>query len=215
MSFYLLDNPNPNGKFYKPGPRTQCPHGKGIHLIVVHTAENLPDWTPPDQGAEKVARYASTTTRSVSWHATVDSDSIIEMLPDSYVAYHVRSYNYCSLGVEIATAAARWVGSPWEWREAILLNTARVVATWCKAHDIPVKRIDRVAANAGLKGIVAHADLDPERRTDPGGSFPWDWFLARVLEFVRGGPTGKHEAGPLTDLELVDVRRMLQWWKDR
>ena len=47
---WLLDHPNPNGTNYYTS-RTQP-----IRLIVVHTAEVLPDFTPPDRGAEAVAR---------------------------------------------------------------------------------------------------------------------------------------------------------------
>lgn len=172
--WYLLSNPNPAGNFWYPTRKDP------VRLIVVHTAESLPDFNPPDMGAENVARYASTTTRHVSWHATVDSDSTIMMLPDSYTAWHVRGYNSQSLGVEMATQASKWLASPDAWRYAILGRTADLVRSWCEKFDIPARRLTRDQADAGEKGIVAHATLDPTRRTDPGPAFPWAWFIASV-----------------------------------
>lgn len=38
------------------------------------------------------------------------------------------------------------------------------------------------ALYAGLRHIVSHAKLDPQRRSDPGRQFPWDEFGAQVLQ---------------------------------
>lgn len=194
---YLLDNPNPNGSWFYP-IRNECKHGRGLHLIVVHTAENLPDWDGSDEGAEKVARYAATTSRKVSWHSTVDSDSTIRMLPDSYTAWHASSYNRCSLGIEIATQAAKWTGSPEAWRYAILRNAAKVVGEWCRAHGIQPIRIPKSVADAGGRGIIAHGDLDPTRRTDPGAAFPWNWFIDEVKKHTQAGVEKTPIVGPIS-----------------
>ena len=188
---WLVDtSPNTHGPKHYTG-RRECRHGYAPgdlpHLVVVHTAESLPDWTPPDYGAENVAAYASSTHRDVSWHATVDSDSAIRMLPDTYTGWHVRGYNSCSVGVEIATQAHQWTNAPTEWVEAIVDRAARVVADWCQRHNIPAQRI--TAAGATGRGIVAHSDLDPSRRFDPGSAFPWDQFLTRVQHHL-GAPIG-------------------------
>ena len=203
--YHLLDHPNPHGPNYYTQRRT-CRHGitGRPHLIVVHTAEVLPDFDPPDYAAERVVNYASTTTRSVSWHSTVDSDSIIPTLPDEYVGFHVKGFNTCSLGMEYGTQAAAWWKTPWEWREPTLLNGARQVADWCKKWDITVKHLTRAEVDEGWGGIVGHDVLDPDRRTDPGESFPWDWFIERVEEF-------RWEASddPLTPEERRAVRRII------
>lgn len=167
MSFYLLDHPGPNvTKWY-------TTRRKPIQIIVIHTAENLPDFTPPDKGAENVARYGAATSRQVSWHATVDSDSIIPMLPASYTAFHVRGYNSLSLGVECATQARKWSEAPPEWVDKVITNLSDVVREWGEQFQIPYHRIARVNVDNGRRGLVAHADLDPGRRTDPGEDFPW------------------------------------------
>ena len=176
MTYWLLEHPNPAGPFYHPT------RNNPIRIIVLHTAENLPDFIPTDTGAEAVAHYASTTTRAVSWHATVDSDSIIDMLPDSYTAFHVRNYNSIGLGVEMATRANSWATAPDVWVEAVISNLADVVRSWAEAYDIPYRRLTRVQVDAGEKGVVGHATLDPTRRSDPGQDFPWDILWARLAQ---------------------------------
>ena len=174
MSFYLHDNPNPNGKFYYDSRRT-CQHGYARpHLIVLHSAENLPDFDPPDMGAESVARYASETQRKVSWHTTIDSDSTIHMLPYKATAWHVRGYNRCSVGIEIATQHDKWLHAPLPWLHDVYDNVADELARISAATDIPM--VD-VRGDASKKGVTTHSVLDPSRRKDPGKAFPFDWVV--------------------------------------
>lgn len=177
MSYYLLDHPGTH-HYYET-------RRKPIRLIVVHTAEGVIDLTPPDLSAEALANYGATTTRSVSWHSSVDSDSIIPMLPDTYTAWHVRNYNSESLGVEIAYRASLW-GNNLTYEEFVLANLSDVVARWCLDHEIPAVRLTMAQVNEGAKGIVSHATLDPLRRTDPGALFPWPKFLELVSQKIGG-----------------------------
>lgn len=184
--FWLLDHPNANGPFFHTS-RITCKHGitpdKLPHLIVVHTAESLPDYTDLDTSGESLAKYATTTARSVSWHSTVDSDSTIPMIPDTYVGAHVINYNRCSVGMELATQAHRWVelsiAAP-EWYANIMSNAANQVAWWCKSYNISAVRLTKAQVDGGARGIISHAALDPTRRSDPGADFAWDRFISDV-----------------------------------
>jgi hypothetical protein len=177
MSFYLLDNPNPTG------PNFRTYRRDSIRLIVLHTAEVLPDYDPPDTTAEWLAKYAATTTRDVSWHVSVDSDSTIYMLPDHYTAWHVRGYNDTGLGVEMCTQHFRWWQNP-KYDLDLMKNTAQVCAKWALLHGIPVRKITAYEAQKGKKGFIGHSDLDPTRRKDPGPAFPWDIFLNLVRDYT-------------------------------
>lgn len=185
MKYYLIENENNHGKLRKNGK-----HGwyyptrkKGIQGIVIHTAEGAP--------AENVAKYFTFNTRPASAHAVVDESIIINLLPDTAVAFHVRENNSKTLGLEIAYWAHKW-GENLQLEDMLLNNAAK----WCRKkaleHDIPITRLNKSSWAKGQKGFMAHSDLDPSRRTDPGDEFPWDKFLSYVAgekpEFKRQAP---------------------------
>lgn len=188
MSMYLYDHQNihaptrSNGLKFWGYPSRR----KNVALIVIHTAESLPDIQGIDMGAENVARFGSTMTRPASWHVVVDSDTTVDCLPDEATAFHVRGYNSRALGIELATRAHDWRTLPAGWRDAILYRAAEVVSRWCKTHTIPPIRITKEQADQGERGIIAHADLDSRRRTDPGKDFPWIEFLDLVVSISEG-----------------------------
>ncbi len=192
MTFYLYENQNPNApirsnglRFWgQPQRRTPAPQ-----IIVVHTAENLPDFTPPDTGAESIARYFATTSRPVSTQSVTDSDSTIRLLPDEAVAYQVRNYNTISWGIEIATQAAKWRDIPAWHREALMRRAAAECARVATRYDIPVTFLTRAQVDAGVRGFTGHTNLDPTRRTDPGFTpAQWQQFLTYVHE-AKGAAT--------------------------
>lgn len=209
MGYRLLDKPNPNGPFYYTSRRT-CPHGVPAdqlpHLIVIHAAESEPDISGADTGAEGVANYASTTTRPVSWHETIDSDSSLPMLPDSYVAFHVRGYNTCSVGCEIATRAHKWPELPDWWKAAVYRNVAAWVDRKSRAHNIPKRLITRAEADAAGRGVIGHNRLDPTRRTDPGANFDWDAVLTQEEDMYARNDNAPSDA----DVKWLQAR--LNWW---
>lgn len=180
--FYLLDHQNPHAPVRGDGRRFwgYSSRNQRARVGVVHSAENLPDFEPPDTGAEAVADYGATLDRQASWHDTVDSDTRIRMLPWEYTAFHVAGFNSPSVGLEIATQARRWADVPGPWKGAILLNAAGVVREWREQLGIPTRLITAAEARAGASGILGHALLDPARRSDPGPAFDWDalFFLA-------------------------------------
>ena len=176
---------NPNRHYY-------ASRRSPILGIVLHVTAGLEDFTPPDNGAEATMKYGQTTSRAASWHGIVDSDSIIDALPDSYTAFHVIGYNSSTLGLEIANRNAVWKGKPAWWVQATLRNAATWSAARVSKYGLPIKLSTKAQVDAAIRagrpfGFTYHRYLDPARRIDPGFDFPWDQFA----EYVRagGGPT--------------------------
>lgn len=183
MTPYLYEHENPNAprrenglRFWGYPSRTEV-----ARVIAVHTAESFLDLIGADTGAEGVARFQSQTARASSYHRIVDSDSTVICLPDDAVAFGVGSFNSPTLHVSLALRATDWNLANKEVvrrRELALTRAAHVVADWSLRHGIPIRRISRNQALGGSWGLVAHGDMDPTRRTDPGPSFPWARFMA-------------------------------------
>lgn len=212
--FYLLDHQNPHAPVRADGRRFwgYASRNQKVRVGVVHTAENLPDFEPPDEGAEAVARYGATLDRAASWHDTVDSDTRIKMLPYGYTAFHVGNFNSPSVGLEIATRARQWAEVPEVWRGAIMLQAADVVREWRTELGIPTKIISATSARAGAEGIIGHGPLDPTRRSDPGAGFGWETliYLATREEPAPLPPTppGVPMAGRVNiSTDVVELRR--------
>ena len=183
MSYYLLEkhvNLHNGGKLPWYTTRNTCKHGiRGAHLMVIHTPEALQDFNPPDLTAEKVAAYGASTTRA-SWHWTVDSDSIIPMVPDTYTAWHASDYNRCGIGIELGAYAHTWPTAPAWWTEQVIRNAAEAIRPSMVKYGIPFQRVSRANADLGGFGLISHAELDPTRRSDPGKDFPWDRLVANL-----------------------------------
>ena len=186
MNYFLLDHPNPTAQKTAPYSRwgywgipdalVQPPR-----VVTVHTAENTPDLSGVDGGAEAVARYFASTDRRASVHAVVDSDTTVHLLPETHRAIHSRLAWRDSLSFEISYRAALWGRNP-AYELRLLAMAARLCRRWVGAFGITTERIGLTQYRSGESGFIAHADLDPTRRTDPGPRFPWEAFLAMIRD---------------------------------
>jgi hypothetical protein len=191
--YTLLDNPNPHMRQYR-APRREQPSG----VVAVHTAENAPDLSPPDDGAENVAGWISRRTDPGSYHRLCDSDSIVALVPWDFEAWHdATGTNAHSVGISAATRAAEWESKPQAWRDGCVGRMAFAAADYAhwlaSTHGIviPARRVTADEARARVPGFVSHAELDPGRRSDPGVGFPWDQFLA-TFTWLRN-PTSEED----------------------
>lgn len=168
MGYTLLDNRNPHGSHF------YTSRSKGVTAIVLHITAGLEDLDlrGVDHSAEATARYASNTSVKVSWHAGVDSDSIVRLLPDHYTAWHCKGMNSGGLGLEISKTHTDWRTVPRDWVRATLANAAVVCSEWSEKFKIPQRLLTRAQAVRGVKGFVYHSTMDPTRRSDPGANFP-------------------------------------------
>lgn len=199
---YLIDNP-PAVRQYR-SPRREKPSG----VCVVHTAESIADQAGPDFGAENVAAFIARRTNFGSYHDLVDSDTRIQLVRYSDEAFHdATGSNPHSYGVSAAAQAAKWPEYSTTWKNATVENMARSAAryaSWLKGQRgiiIPAKRITRAESEARKPGFISHAERDPERRTDPGKTFPWTFFLSRYAFYRSGSVPTPPVVIPPFDLE--------------
>ncbi|MET8006232.1 peptidoglycan recognition protein family protein [Nonomuraea glycinis] len=156
-----------------------------IRVIVIHTAETGED----GQVAENVAKYFAKPSTNASAHLCVDSNSTVRCVADSDTAWAAPGCNSDGLQMELAGRAGQ-TDAQWKdaYSTALLDLAARNVATWCRKYNIPARKLTRAQLRAGHKGIVGHTDVSAvyKRSThwDPGPSFPWDRFIARVKQYL-------------------------------
>lgn len=148
----------------------------GVRAIVIHATA----------GASSAGAMSVLKGHRASWHWLVPDENEDEhgrfawaCIPEARTAWHVRNdksdpavnegktrVNHWSLGVEIVNTQANGSTDPFsDWQVRMTADIVRYC--WAKYPN--------------LKHVVAHAVLDPDRRTDPGSHFPWQTFKELVL----------------------------------
>lgn len=136
-------------------------------------------------GAERAIRWLTTEESQVSCHYVVDIDgTITQLVRESRRAWHAglgswrgnTDINSASIGIEIVNPGHYWDMSG----AAFGSDQAEVHPGY---RDFPAAQIDAVIAlvkdivarnKVPATGIIAHSDIAPARKSDPGERFPWD-----------------------------------------
>src|SRR5882757_3731455 len=141
--------------------------------------------------AEAAVRHLCTPTSEVSAHYVVMEDGrIVQCVPESRRAWHAgQSYwegetdiNSCSIGIEIANPGHDH-GYPDFPKRQIAAVTALCRSIFTR-HQISPDR------------VLAHSDVAPTRKRDPGEKFPWKVLAASGIGlWVKPAPMT--QAGPI------------------
>ena len=135
--------------------------GRTIDCLVLHYT-GMPS-------AEAALRRLCDRRAEVSSHYFVAEDGeILQLVPEARRAWHAgqsswageADINSCSLGIEIANG-----GHPGGLPPFPKVQIEAVIALCrdlCTRHEIAPQR------------VLAHSDIAPRRKTDPGEAFPWD-----------------------------------------
>lgn len=129
-------------------------------MIVLHYT-GMPD----AEGA--VMRLCKEGSEVSAHYIVMEDGGVLQCVPEAFRAWHAgeafwageRDINSCSIGVEIINR-----GHDWGYPDFPLRQIAAVIAL-CRGiiirRDIPPER------------VLAHSDVAPLRKMDPGEKFPW------------------------------------------
>jgi N-acetyl-anhydromuramyl-L-alanine amidase AmpD len=169
-------------------PNVTRTKGRPIGVVVIHTAEVA----ERADSAEAVARWFARPSSQVSAHYCVDSDSVVQCVRERDIAWHARGGNANSIGIELAGFAGQ-CREEWEdaYSRAVLEAAARLTASICSRHRIPIRWLSAEQLRAGTRGITGHVQVSEafhkSDHWDPGPSFPVARFLALVRIAYRSG----------------------------
>ena len=155
------------------------PDRAAIDHLVLH-------YTGMRSAEAAIARLCDPAAK-VSSHYVVEEDGAIHALvPEDRRAWHAgvsvwrgaRALNDRSIGIEIVNPGHEfgYRGFPAEQVDAVVSLCRAILAR----HPIPPRN------------VVAHSDIAPDRKQDPGELFPWSWLAERgVGLWCRGiAPVG-------------------------
>ncbi len=152
MSLDVIDLPSPN--------HDERPHDEPIDMLILH-------YTGMQTGQAAIDRLRNEEAR-VSSHYVVEEDgTIFRLVPEDRRAWHAgisywrghEALNGRSVGVEIVNP-----GHEWGYRDFPALQMAAVC-------DLCLEILSRHPIPA--RNVVAHSDVAPDRKEDPGEKFDW------------------------------------------
>jgi len=165
------------------------PAGEPIDMIVLH-------YTGMQTGAAALDRLCDPAAR-VSSHYVVEEDGTVwRLVPEAARAWHAgvsywrgrRELNANSVGIEIVNP-----GHEWGYRDFPVMQLAAVC-------DLCLEILSRHPIPA--RNVVAHSDIAPTRKQDPGEKFDWEGLARNGVGIWpdapdRGTRGALREAAPL------------------
>src|SRR5882724_2282838 len=155
---------------------------RAADMIVLHYT-GMPDV----EGA--LARLCTAGTDVSAHYVVLEDGRIVQCVPEAKRAWHAgaswwageEDINSCSIGVEIVNR-----GHDWGYPDFPLRQIAAVIAL---CRGIMLRR------NVPPHRVLAHSDVAPARKKDPGEKFPWHSLAnSGVGHWVQPAPIVRSEA---------------------
>ncbi len=158
MSLVVSHRPSPNFNDRK----------SAITTLILH-------YTGMESGEAAIERLCDPEA-GVSAHYVVEEDgSILQLVAETKRAWHAgvgswrgqTDMNSASIGIEIVNGGHDFglPGYPETQIKAVIALCQDILAR----HDI------------ALPGVIGHSDMAPDRKTDPGEHFPWEWLAGEGI----------------------------------
>ncbi len=157
-------------------------NGRLPDMIVLHYT-GMPDV----EGA--IARLCTSGTDVSAHYIVLEDGRIVQCVQEAKRAWHAgvaswageEDINSCSIGIEIVNR-----GHDWGYPDFPLRQTAAVIAL---CRGIMLRR------NVPQHRVLAHSDVAPSRKKDPGEKFPWHSLAnSGVGHWVQPAPIVRGEA---------------------
>lgn len=149
-------------------------------MLILH-------YTGMADSGEALLRLCNQAAEVSSHYLVFEDGCVLQLVPESRRAWHAGrghwagedDINSCSIGVEIAHPGHEGGLPPWP--------RAQIAATIALCRDICARHA------IGPARVLAHSDIAPERKQDPGETFDWQALAAAGIGLwtppapVRGG----------------------------
>ncbi len=161
-----------------PSPNHAARRGKTADSVVLH-------YTGMANEAAALARLCDPAAQVSAHYFIAEDGAVWQLVPETRRAWHAgQSYwagetdmNSASIGIEIQNGGHAF-GAP-------AYRKAQIEATIALCRDIAQRRA------IAPERILAHSDIAPDRKIDPGENFPWgELAAAGVGHYVRPHPIG-------------------------
>jgi len=171
----LLSKPDYEGARLMPSPNFNM-RAASVTMLVLH-------YTGMESEAAALARLQDEAAQVSAHYVVTEAGEIIQMVAEAARAWHAgRSFwhgesdiNSCSIGVEIVNAGpmASFPDYPAPQIGAVI----RLCESICARYKIKPRY------------VLAHSDIAPERKIDPGEKFPWGGLArAGIGHYVEPAP---------------------------
>ncbi len=161
----------------RPSPNNSSRGGTSVDMIVIHTCEG---------SYSGCVSWLRQRRSGVSAHYVVNTDGEVSQLVDeNRKAWHIgaryrsrlnsgrlsnregQSSNNFSVGIEHGGRASQRT-----WATALIDSSIELTRGIANRHNVPKDRYH----------IIAHGQLQPESRVDPGPNWPWTSYLQRIAQ---------------------------------
>ncbi|WP_375461633.1 N-acetylmuramoyl-L-alanine amidase [uncultured Enterovirga sp.] len=164
---------------FQPSPNHGERRGDSLDLLILH-------YTGMRDGALALARLCDPAAEVSAHYVVLETGDVRQLVPESRRAWHAGAgawagesdINSRSIGIELVHPGhdGGLPAYPASQIEAVVRLASDIVARW---NILPER-------------VLAHSDVSPSRKEDPGEGFPWDLLhAAGIGHWARPAPLGE------------------------